>query len=207
MGVETRLAIENMQSDETEASRPLRLKTAPRCADQPGVRCCAARWLLAGFLALAPVALGAEDACRERRYGGDLAALFVAPSELGPGWDSVRETASDPDPDMAEAGVLATRSLHYTRRREGGSQVCSLEIWAFASPAAARRARAQIERDGWRIDPLANLLLMARGVTLSRGDGFRPGLLAECHRLADLTEAGVRQRLGCSDPKSRDRAH
>ena len=153
--------------------------------------------LMGTLLAPAPSATGAEDACRERRYAGDLAALFVAPSELGPDWDSVPETASDPDPDLAAAGVVATRSLHYTRRREGGSEVCSLEIWRFPSSEAARRTRGQIERDGWRIDPLANLLLMARGVRLSRGDGFRPGLLAECHRLADLTEAGVRQRLGC----------
>jgi hypothetical protein len=156
-------------------------------------------WLLAGLLALAPGAPAADDACREARYAGDLAALFLAPGELGPDWDSVPESASDPDPDLAAAGVVATRSLHYTRRREDGSEVCSLEIWRFASPAAARRTRAQIERDGWRIDPLANLLLLARGVRLSRGDGFRPGLLPECHRLAELTQAGVRARLGCTD--------
>jgi hypothetical protein len=153
--------------------------------------------LIGAMLAPAPSAPGAEDACRERRYAGDLAALFPAPSSLGAEWDSVPESASDPDPDLAAAGVTATRSLHYTRRREGGSEVCSLEIWRFASPEATRRTRGQIERDGWRIDPLANLLLMTRGVRLSRGDGFRPGLLAECHQLADLAEAGVRQRLGC----------
>jgi hypothetical protein len=162
------------------------------------VRSCIFFLLLAVGLTPTPVAGAAGDACRDARYAGDLAALFVAPSELGPGWDSVPETASDPDPDLAEAGVLALRSLHYTRRREGGSEVCSLEIWRFASPQAARHTHAQVEREGWRIDPLANLLLMARGVRLSRGDGFRPGLLAECHRLADLTEAGVRQRLGCA---------
>jgi hypothetical protein len=153
--------------------------------------------LIGAMLAPAPSAPAADDACRERSYSGDLTALFPPPSELGPSWDSVPESASDPDPDLAAAGVTATRSLHYTRRREDGSEVCSLEVWRFASPEAARRTRSQIERDGWRIDPLANLLLMVRGVQLRRGEGFRPGLLAECHQLADLAEAGVRDRLGC----------
>ena len=177
------------------------IKPDPRGTDRSRMGSRAIALLLGLLLTPAPFARAAEDACRERSYSGDLAALFVAPSELGPGWDSVPETASDPDPDLADAGVVAIRSLHYTRRREGGSQVCSLEIWRFAGPEAARRARAQIERDGWRIDLLANLLLMARGVTLSRSHGFRSGLLAECHRLADLTEAGGRQRLGCAGPE------
>ena len=42
--------------------------------------------------------------------------------------------------------------------------------------------------------------MMSRGVTFSRADGFRPGLLPECHRLADLTETRARELLGCSDP-------
>ncbi len=158
--------------------------------------------LLTGCLALAHVALAGDDPCRDRRYAGDLATLFVAPQELGVGWDSVRETPSNPadDPDLRAAGVLATQSLHYTREREGGSEVCSLEIWGFTTAEASRRARAGMERTGWRFALHGNLLLMARGVSFSRADGFHPGLLPECHRLVDLTEAIARERLGCSDP-------
>jgi hypothetical protein len=67
--------------------------------------------------------------------------------------------------------------------------VCSLEIWSFTTGATARRARVEIARPGWRLDSHGNLLLMTRGVSFSRADGFRPGLLPECHRLADLAQA------------------
>ena len=78
--------------------------------------------------------------------------------------------------------------------------MCSLEIWGFTTAAAARRAQAGIEQPAWRIDLRGNLLLMSRGVTLSRADGFRPGLLPECQRLADLTEVRANVLLACSDP-------
>jgi hypothetical protein len=94
--------------------------------------------------------------------------------------------------------VRATHSLHYTRPRPGGSEVCSLEIWSFASPAAARRTRAQVGYPGWRITLRGNLLLMLHGVEFSNGSGFRPGLLPECHRLADLTEARAGELLAGS---------
>jgi hypothetical protein len=168
------------------------------------MRCCAAALLLAGFLARTSVALAGEDPCRDRVYAGDLALLFAAPRELGIDWESVRETPSDPadDPELRAAGVLATRSLHYTHAIHGGSEVCSMEIWGFATAEAARRGRAGIQQAGWRFDLRGNLLMMSRGVTLSRADGFRPGLLPECHRLADLTEARAGELLGCLDPRA-----
>jgi hypothetical protein len=158
---------------------------------------------MAGFLAVSSVARAGDVPCREAQYTGDLTALFVSPRELGFEWDGVRETPSNPadDPDLRAAGVRATHSLHYTRAHQGGSQVCSLEIWAFASAAAARSARAGIEQPAWRLVLRGNLLMMSRGVTFSRSDGFRPGLLPECHRLADLTEARASELLGCRDPR------
>ena len=54
----------------------------------------------------------------------------------------------------------------------------------------------------WRVALRGNLLITSRGVTLSRAEGFRPGLLPECHRLADLTEAGAAELLGCSDSEA-----
>jgi hypothetical protein len=163
------------------------------------VRSCAPAWLLAGLLALTSVARAGDDPCRDARYAGDLTALFVAPRELGFDWESVRETPEDPsqDPELRAAGVLATHSLHYTRAHEGRSVVCSLEIWGFASGAAARRAQAEIEQPAWRLALRGNLLMMSRGVTFSRAEGFHPGLLPECHRLADLAEARAGRLLGC----------
>lgn len=172
------------------------------------MRACTPALLLAGLLALTSVALAGDDACRDSRYTGELAALFVPPGELGVEWDSVRETPSDPadDPELRAAGVRATHSLHYTRARPGGSEVCSLEIWGFASAEAARRAQAGIEQPAWRFARHGNLLMMLRGVTFSRADGFRPGLLPECHRLADLTEARANDLLDCSESKKPDGA-
>jgi hypothetical protein len=155
--------------------------------------------VLAALSATTPVAR-ADDPCRDSRYAGDLAALFPPPRELGNDWDSVRETPSDPadDPDLRAAGVLASHSLHYTHAKPGGSDVCSLEIWGFATAAAARRARAGIGSPGWRVSLRGNLLLMLHGVAFSLEQGFHPGLLPECHRLADLTEARAGELLGCS---------
>ena len=177
------------------------LKASDRATDQPCVRCCAPALLLAGLLALTSVARAGEDPCRDSRYAGDLIALFVPPQELGLDWDSVRETPSDPadDPDLHASGVLATHSLHYTRAHQGRSEVCSLEIWGFTTAVAARRAQAEIEQPAWRLDLRGNLLMMSRGVTFSRAEGFHPGLLPECHRLADLTKARASELLGCSD--------
>jgi hypothetical protein len=166
------------------------------------VRRCAPAWLLAGLLALTSVARAGDDPCRDARYAGDLTALFASPEELGNEWGSVREAASDPaqDPELHASGVVATHSLHYTRAYHGRSEVCSLEIWGFATGAAARRTRAEIAQPAWRLVLRGNLLMMLRGVTFSRSEGFHPGLLPECHRLADLTEARARALLGCSDP-------
>ena len=176
-----------------------RFKSARREADQLPVRCCRAALWLAGLLALTSVARAGDDPCRDARYAGDLIALFVPPHDLGLDWDSVRETPTDPgeDPDLHASGVLATHSLHYTRAEHGRSEVCSLEIWGFATGAAARRALTEISQPAWRLALRGNLLMMLRGVTFSRAEGFHPGLLPECHRLADLTEARASELLGC----------
>jgi len=159
--------------------------------------------LLCGLLAPTPAALAADDRCRDSAYAGELAALFVAPRELGSDWDAVRESPSNPadDPELHAGGVTAVQSVHYTRARPDGSEVCSLEIWGFATPAGARRAVSQVGSPAWRISSLGNLLLMTRGTTLNREHGFHPGLLPECQRLADLAEVRARAILGCADSR------
>jgi hypothetical protein len=120
---------------------------------------------------------------------GSLEPLFVEARALGPGWETLGEAPTDPekDPEMRAAGVRTVHALHYTRERPGGSEVCSVEIWGFASPAQARSALTGMARAGWRLDVRGNLLVMLRGVALQRDRKLRPGLLPACHRLADLT--------------------
>jgi hypothetical protein len=146
--------------------------------------------LLLWLLVRTPPA-GADEPCGECRAPRDLSRLFVQPAALGAGWDTVAETPTDPaaDPDLRASGVRAVHNLHYTRPIPGGSQVCSIELWAFHTPEQAQRARAELAREDWYFSLQGDLMLMARGVTLERGRGFRPGLLPECRRLAGLIEA------------------
>jgi hypothetical protein len=155
-------------------------------------------------LAAAAASQAAEDECRDCRYRGDLDALFLPATALGAGWELVKEAPVDPrqDPELRAAGVQASQALHYTRPFRGGAEVCSVEIWSFSSAEAARRARAGIEREAWRIGVQGNLLVMLHGVTLQRGVGFRPGLRPVCIRLAELTEAHAASLLLRAGPRA-----
>jgi hypothetical protein len=146
---------------------------------------------IALWLAATPVARAEDAACLGCRYPGELDELFLPATALGPGWELVTEAPVDPlrDPELRAAGVRAAQALHYTRSFRGGAEVCSVEIWSFSSAEAARRTGAGLERESWRIGVQGNLLVMLHGVTLRRGQGFRPGLLPACLRLAELTEA------------------
>jgi hypothetical protein len=154
------------------------------------------------WLAATPVARAEDDACRECRYQGELDGLFLPATALGPGWELVEEAPVDPrqDPELRAAGVRAAQALHYTRPLRGGAEVCSVEIWSFASAEAARRTGAGLAREAWRIGVQGNLLVMLHGVTLRRGQGFRPGLLPACLRLAELTEAHAGSLLRRAGP-------
>lgn len=156
-----------------------------------------ARALALLALLAAGAARAEEPPCAECRYRGDLAAIFVPARALGPGWDTMAEEIVDPrsDPDLRAAGVEATQSLHYTREvKGGGAEVCSVEIWSFTTPQAARRARADMQRESWRFALRGNLITMLRGVSFERGH-FRPGLRPACTRLAELIEARAAELL------------
>jgi hypothetical protein len=157
----------------------------------------AARALALALLFAASGARGGEQRCAECRYRGPLALLFVPARALGPGWETLAEAPSDPqgDPDLRAAGVRAMQSLHYTRDLRGTAEVCSVEIWSFASPAAARLARAGMQRAGWRFAVHGDLVVMLRGVSQRRGEGLRPGMLPACQRLADLVDARAEELL------------
>jgi hypothetical protein len=162
--------------------------------------------LAAALVGLAAGAARADvEPCADCRYAGDLSALFVAPRALGPGWETVAEAPADPqaDADLRSAGVLATHSLHYTHAVHGGSEVCSAEIWRFASFAQARAAEPDVRRDGWRVAVHGNLMLMLHGVSLRLGERLRPGLLPACHRLGELLDESARAALRAAEsPRS-----
>jgi hypothetical protein len=147
--------------------------------------------LLVPLLACAAApASRADEACAGCRYDGSLMAVFVAPQVIGSDWELVHEEPGyvTGDPDMRRAGVRATQALHYTQPVPGGSRTCSVELWRFTGPEAARRAAVGNSREGWRIRVLGNLWVMVHGVSMQRGEPFKNGLLPECHQLADLTE-------------------
>lgn len=172
----------------------------------------AARALGLAFWLVAVAARGDQQSCAECRHAEPLEALFVEARALGPGWETLGEAPTDPqgDAELRDAGVRTVQTLHYTRERPGGSEVCSVEIWSFASPAQARSARAGMARDGmpgdaragWRLEVRGNLLVMLRGVALQRDQKLRPGLLPACHRLAELTlERAERALHGAPTPR------
>lgn len=176
---------------------------APRGSPAPRRLASAARALgVALSLVATPPSHADSDACVDCRYQGELSGLFVPAESLGPGWELVTEVPVDPlsDPELRASGVRASQALHYTRAFRGGAEVCSVEIWSFSSAEAARRARGGMDRTAWRIGVQGNLLVMLHGVTLVRGQGFRPGLLPVCHRLAELTEAHAASLLRAGPP-------
>ena len=120
-------------------------------------------------------------------YHGDLEAVFTPAGVLGPRWEIVEETLVPADPEQRTAGVETTRTRHYTLATPSGSRVCSVEIWAFTAVTAAKSAMPHFDAPRWRFERRGNLVVMLRGVRLEAGD-FRPGLLPECRRLAELTE-------------------
>jgi hypothetical protein len=104
-----------------------------------------------------------------------------------PGWEIVNEAPEDPrqDVDLVEWGVVAKRARHYTRRADGASQVCSVELWAFENEARARLAKQNFEFPDWRIDRQGDTLVMLRAVTL-RGDQAKRTIFPDCEKLGNI---------------------
>lgn len=114
--------------------------------------------------------------------GADLERAFLAARELGHGWDVVREAPGDPsrDPDLVGWGVREQQVRHYTRDRLGVLQVCSVEIWRFASLEQARAAHAGFHYPGWKISRTGTLLVMLHGLSRPWGQVETRGVFAEC---------------------------
>jgi hypothetical protein len=123
--------------------------------------------------------------------------VWIPSSALGAGWDTLGEAPSDPagDLDLVRWGVRAQDTRHYTRHRAGLSEVCSLEIWAFASEPQAESAHAQFAYPNWEISREGHLLLMLRGRTWRRGEAPRPGVFNACRRIGDRVRERVARLL------------
>jgi hypothetical protein len=130
--------------------------------------------------------------------GATLERLLPEAHELAGRWEVVHEAAADPpaDPDLREWGVRAVRARHYTRTGSDGVQVCSVELWAFETPASATRALAEIDYPSWRFAREGAVLVMVRGLTRPRRAPDRWEVFAECRALSDA----IQRRVAESDP-------
>jgi len=118
---------------------------------------------------------------------------WVTAAVLGRGWEVVREAPGVPasDPDLVAWGVRSQNARHYTRHRDGRVEVCSIEIWGFASVGQARAAQAGFAYPGWRFEREGALLLMSRGLRMAPGQPPRRGVSADCARIGARVRANV----------------
>ncbi len=111
--------------------------------------------------------------------------------EAGSEWSVVEETPVDTagDPDLVEWGVRAQRTRHYTRRSPSGEQVCSIELWSFASVAQADVAHVHLAYPDWQILREGPLLVMIRSLTRAPGVPPRRTLFADCAAMGEKVRA------------------
>jgi hypothetical protein len=79
--------------------------------------------------------------------------------------------------------------LRHDRARGAVSEVCTVEIWSFASPERARAAHASLDLPREWSRPSGTLLVLARGIHMERDVGSRRELVPGCRDLAESVEA------------------
>ena len=111
--------------------------------------------------------------------------FWLHPGELGGGWESIAEAPSPvaTDPDLQRWGVRARETRHYTRYRDRHIEVCSVEIWSFASESKARAALDGFSYPDWEIERVDSLLLMLHGRSWTRGETPRREMFAACREI------------------------
>jgi hypothetical protein len=116
--------------------------------------------------------------------GGEtvLEAFPPAPSHA---WEVLTEAPELPDDEERALGLLASVSRHYTRARGAVSEVCTVELWSFARPDQAERARAEVAQPNWWGRTAGAELVLAHGVRLERMRGSRNELSAACTALGE----------------------
>jgi uncharacterized protein DUF4124 len=132
------------------------------------------------------------------RWLGDAPAAPAAPAgERATGifppppsrWQVLVDPPESPDDEERALGLLGSAARHYTHAHGAVSQVCTLELWSFAQPIQAARARDEIAQPGWWGRTAGAQLVLAHGVRLERNRGSRPELSADCRALAEAAHA------------------
>jgi len=133
--------------------------------------------------ALAAVAAGLMAASA----AADAERALLGPREVGAGFEVVREAPVDPaaDPDLRSWGVREKHVRHYTRDLRGAVEVCSVELWAFASIEQASAAEAGFAYPDWQISREGSLLVMAHGLVRPRTGSPRRGVFGACDAIAE----------------------
>jgi hypothetical protein len=129
------------------------------------------------------------------RAQGD--ALFAPPPSRA--WQIITERPEAPDDAERALGLRASTARHYTRARGAVSEVCTVELWSFAAPAQAERARAEIAQPTWWGRAAGAQLVLAHGVRLERGRGSRNELSPECTALGEAAHARALATLRRAD--------
>jgi hypothetical protein len=119
----------------------------------------------------------------------ELENVFVPVALLEGRWEVLRDAPSDPrsDPDLRALGVRAEQTRYYTRYRGPVSQVCTVGLWAFASPEQAALALRSLTRPNWRFLRQAELLITLHAVTLDRTRGSTREIFEACDRIGART--------------------
>jgi hypothetical protein len=123
--------------------------------------------------------------------------FWLSPGELGDGWESIAEATrpvSD-DPDLQRWGVRARETRHYTRYRDRHIEVCSVEIWSFASEAQASAAHEGFSYPNWVIEREGARLLMLHGRSWTRGKTPRREMFAACREIGRRVRMRVARDL------------
>ncbi len=129
----------------------------------------------------APVAIPAADLSR-----------YLPPTPRG--WEPTDEAvAIERDPAFLAQGMLASVARHYGRARGPVTEVCSVELWSFASAEQAAAAEAGLDRPRSWTGVSGTLVVIARGVRLEREVGSRRGLVPGCRELARSVDGNARR--------------
>jgi hypothetical protein len=134
---------------------------------------------------------GAAPGAKPQNLTAALEALLPPAHELEGAWENVAEAPVDPaaDPDLVGWGVHAVQTRHYTRKRSGLVETCSVEIWEFGDQSLAGRAHAQIAYPGWQITRHGRMIVMLRGTVFKLGSQFEKGVFEGCDRIGRSVRA------------------
>jgi len=139
-------------------------------------------WILAGVV--------------DSAMAAPLDSLWPRPGEIGGDWEVVLEAPErvSEDPDLRRWGVVARETRHYTRSRDRRVEVCSIEIWAFASEPQAEAAHREFAYPDWEIERSGALLVMLRSRRWSPAAPSTRAVFAECREMGSRVRAHARDQ-------------